>query len=136
MFEVTLIPLIVASIVSVAIAFVWYHEKLFGGAFMRHAGMNAEQAARGKKRMPLSAFVAFLASIVAAYVLNYFGIAWGVYDWVGAVELGIWVWIGFVAPPMLGMVLWEQKPLRYYFVVAGYWLVAFVAMALTLVFLA
>lgn len=136
MFEVTLIPLVVAAVVSVALGFVWYHEKLFGATFMRYANMSPEQAARGKKRMPVSVFVAFLASIVAAYVLNYFGIAWGVYDWVGAVELGVWVWIGFVAPPMLGAVLWEQKPLRYYFVVAGYWLVALITMALTLVFLA
>jgi hypothetical protein len=136
MFEVTLIPLLAAAAVSVALAFAWYHEKAFGATFMRSVNLTPEQSARGRRRMPLNVLLAFLASVVAAYVLNYFGIAWGVYDWVGAVELGIWVWLGFAAPPMLGMVLWEQKPLRYYFVVAGYWLLAFIAMALVLVLLA
>jgi hypothetical protein len=136
MFEVTLIPLIVAAVIAVGIAFVWFNEKAFGKTFMQHMNLTAEESARGKKRMPISTFVAFLSALVAAYVLNYFGIAWGVYDWVGAIELGIWVWLGFVAPPMLGMVLWEMKPIRYYLVVAGYWLVTFVAMALVLVFLA
>lgn len=136
MFEVTFVPILVAAIVSVVIAFVWFHEKVFGRTFMRYMNLTPEQSARGRKRMPIATFVAFLSSLVAAYVLNYFGIAWGVYDWVGAIELGIWVWIGFAAPPLLGMVLWEMKPIKYYFVVAGYWLLAFIAMALVLVLLA
>ena len=108
------------------------------GTFKGYAEIDnaPEEKARGMKSMPLRTFVAFLSSIIAAYVLNYFGIAWGVYDWVGAVELGIWVWLGFAMPPMLGMVLWDMKPMRYFFVVAGYWLVAFIAMAVVLVLLA
>jgi hypothetical protein len=136
MLEVTFVPILVAAIVAVVLAFVWFHEKAFGKTFMRYMNLSPEQSARGKKRMPIATFVAFLSSLVAAYVLNYFGIAWGVYDWVGAIELGIWVWIGFAAPPMLGMVLWEMKPIKYYLIVAGYWLVAFIAMALVLVLLA
>lgn len=136
MFEVTFLPILIAAVVSVVIAFIWYHDKVFGKTFGRYMNLTPEEKARGMKRMPLHTFIAFLSNVVAAYVLNYFGIAWGVYDWVGAVELGIWVWLGFAMPPMLGMVLWEMKPWRYYFVVAGYWLVTFIAMALVLVLLA
>lgn len=136
MYEFSFISVLVAAIVSVAIAFLWYHEKVFGTTFMRYMNLTPEQSARGKKRMLLSTLFAFLSSVVAAYVLFYFGRAWMVSDWVGAVELGIWVWLGFVAPPMLGMVLWEMKPIRYYAIVAGYWLVAFVAMAVVLVLFA
>jgi len=57
-----------------------------------------------------------------------------IYDWIGAVELGIWSWIGFVAPAMLGQVLWEQKPFSLYLINAGYWLVSFIAMAIVLLF--
>lgn len=135
MFEVTFLPILVAAVLAVVIGFVWFHEKLFGKAFMRYVNLTPEQQAKGRKRMALSIFVGFLAAMVAAYVLNYFGIAWGVYDWIGAVELGIWVWLGFVAPPMLGAVLWEMKPIRYYLIVAGYWLVALIVMAVTLVLL-
>ena len=61
---------------------------------------------------------------------------WGVFDWIGAVELGFWCWIGFTAPTMLGMVLWEGKPVKYYAIVSGFWLVSFVAMAVVLVLMA
>jgi hypothetical protein len=50
----------------------------------------------------------------------------------GALQLAFWCWIGFIAPVTLGMVLWEQKPVRAYLIVAFYWLAALMAMALIL----
>jgi hypothetical protein len=134
MIEVTFFPILAAGIVSAVIGFVWYHPRVFGSAWMRMSNITPEMAERGKKRMPLYASFALLASMLAAYVMNYFGIAWGVYDVVGAIELGIWSWIGFVVPTMLGMVLWEHKPFSLYLINAGYWLVSFVVMAIVLLF--
>ena len=134
MVTVTFWPVLAAGIASVLIGWIWYHPSVFGSYWMCIAGVTPEMAARGKKRMWLSAIVALIGAMVAAYVMNYFGIAWGVSDWISALELGFWCWIGFAAPTMLGMVLWEQKPVRYYLVVAGYWLLAFVVMALILLF--
>jgi hypothetical protein len=74
--------------------------------------------------------------MVAAYVMSYFGIAWDVFDWIGAVELGFWCWLGFAAVPMLGMVLWEMKPFKQYAIISGFWLVSFIAMAVILVMMA
>src|SRR6185436_15731607 len=101
--------------------------------WMRMIGMTPEMAERGKKSMHLMALLAFISSMLVAWVMSYVGVLLGVYDWFGAIELGFWCWIGFTAPPMLGMVLWEQKPFRYYMIVAGFWLVSFIVMALILV---
>jgi len=133
MITVTFWPILAAGIANVLIGWIWYHPKIFGSAWMRMSGITPEVAEQGKKRMPLMAFVAFLASMVVAYVMNYFGIAWGVYDWIGAVELGFWCWIGFAAPALLGSVLWEQKPLKLYLINALYWLVSFIVIAVVLV---
>lgn len=133
MIEVSFWPILAAGVASVLIGWIWYHPKVFGSAWMRMSGINPEMAERGKKRMPLMAIIGLCASILVAYVMNYFGIAWGVYDLVGAIELGFWSWIGFVAPTMLGIVLWDQKPFRLYLVNTLYWLVAFVVMAIILV---
>ena len=84
--------------------------------------------------MPLYAFLALLAGMLLAWVMNYVAIAFGIYDWVGAIfELALWCWLGFVVPTMLGMVLWEQKPVKLYLINVLYWLVSFIAMALILV---
>ena len=136
MFEVTFLPILVAGIANVILGMIWYNPRVFGSAWMAGMTMTPEMAEKGKKRMPLMALISFLAAMVVAYVMNYFGIAWGVFDWIGAVELGFWCWVGFVAPTMLGMVLWEMKPFKYYAIVSGYWLVSFIMMAVILVVMA
>lgn len=75
------------------------------------------------------AFIGLLAAMVVAYVMSYVSLAWGFYDWIGALELGFWCWVGFIAPTMLGMVLWEQKPFKLYLINVLYWLVALLVMA-------
>lgn len=132
MFELSFWPVLAAGIANVVLGMTWYNPKVFGAAWMRMANITPEAAERGKKRMPVAVVVALLASMLTAYVMYHFGVAWGVYDWIGAVELASWIWIGFVAPLMLGIVLWEGKPLKLYFINVGYWLVALIVMAVIL----
>jgi len=134
MFEVTFLPILVAGIANVILGMIWFHPKVFGNSWMRAGNIIPSEDA--KKKMPIMAFIAFLAAMVVAYVMNHFGIAWGVFDWIGAVELGFWCWVGFTAPTLLGMVLWEGKPVKYYAIVAGHWLVSFILMAVILVLMA
>ena len=134
MFEVSFLPVLAAGALSVVLGWLWYSPSVFGNAWMRLANITPEMAEKGRQWMPLHSLFALLAGMLVAYVMNYFGIAWGVQDVIGSIELGIWCWLGFTAPTMLGMVLWEQKPLRYYFIVSLYWLVAFILMANVLLF--
>ncbi|MBI5457928.1 DUF1761 domain-containing protein [Candidatus Kaiserbacteria bacterium] len=132
---VTIWPILAAGAASVLIGWIWYHPRVFGTTWMRLANITPEMAERGKKMMPLYAFIGLCASMLIAYVMNYVGIAFQIYDWVGAVfELALWSWLGFVVPVTLGTVLWEQRPLKLYLINVSYWLVSFVAMALILVF--
>ena len=123
-----------SGVVAVILGMVWYHPKVFGSAWMRWANLTPEMMERGKKKMPIMAFFGFLAAMLVAYVMSYVSAAWGFYDWQGALQLGFWCWLGFVAPTMLGMVLWEQKPFRLYLIVVGYWLIVMLAMAQMIVF--
>lgn len=136
MFEVTFLPILIAGIANVVLGMIWYNPRAFGTAWMAGLSMTPEMAEKGKTHMPIMAFLAFLAAMVVAYVMNYFGIAWGVFDWIGAIELGFWCWVGFVAPTMLGIVLWEMKSVKYYAIVSGFWLVSFVMTAVILVVMA
>jgi hypothetical protein len=134
MFEVTFIKVFAAGVASLIVGFVWYHPRVFGGIWMSLSQITTESLEKGKRRMPISALSALLAGMLAAYVMNYFGIAWGVYDVIGAIELGFWCWLGFVATTMIGTVLWEQKPFTLYVLHAAHWLVSFIVMAIVLVF--
>ncbi|MDO8514193.1 MAG: DUF1761 domain-containing protein [bacterium] len=134
MITVTFWPILAAGVASVLIGWVWYHPRVFGRAWMRAANLSPEVVESGKKKMPLLAFVGLLASMLVAWIMNSLGQKIGIFDWVGAVfDLALWLWLGFVAPVLLGSVLWERKPLKYYGINAGYWLVSFIVMAVILV---
>ena len=123
-------PILIAGIVSVLLGWIW--SKIFGST--TRDALTPELIEQNKKRKPLMVFFAFLASMLVAYVMSYFGAAWGVYDWIGALELGFWCWVGFALPTMRGAVLWEQKPFSVFLIKSLYWLVVFMAIALVLVF--
>ncbi len=126
-------PTLFAGVAAVVIGMIWYNPKVFGTSWMLMSNLRPEEVERGKKRMPLMAFFGLLAALLAAYVMSYFGLAWGVVDWIGAIELAFWCWIGFSVPPLLGVVLWESKPFKLFAINSLYWLVSFIAMALILV---
>ncbi|OGG50902.1 hypothetical protein A2704_05970 [Candidatus Kaiserbacteria bacterium RIFCSPHIGHO2_01_FULL_54_36b] len=131
---VTIWPILAAGVANVIIGWIWYHPKVFGTTWMRLSNITPEMAERGKKKMPVSIIVSIIAAMIMAWAMNYIGIAFQIYDWVGAVfELALWSWLGFVVPVMLGSVLWEQRPLKLYFINVFYWLVSFIVMALILV---
>lgn len=152
MFEPTILRILFAGIVSVVIGVVWYHPRVLGTWWMRYSGITPEEAERGKgvlwmrysgitpetvergkKRIHVTALIALLASMLAAYALNRFGIAAEVFDIAGAVKLATLSWAGLVAPALLGAVLWEQKSVFFYLINSLYWLVALIAMAIVLV---
>ena len=133
MYEVALWPIIAAGISNVIIGMIWYNPSVLGNTWMKLTGLSSEAVEAGKKKMPLMAFIGMLAAIVMAYVMAHFGIAWGVFDVVGAVELAFWLWIGFIVPATLGVVLWEGKSFKLFAINAGYWLVAMIVASIILV---
>ena len=133
MYEITLWPIVFCAVANMVLGMVWYHQKVFGTIWMRLSNLTPEMVEKGKKTMVVRMIAAFFGAMLVAYVLNHFGIAWGVYDWAGAIELGVWIWIGFVAPTMVGMVLWEQRPMKLFLLNSAYWLISLVIMSLILV---
>lgn len=118
------LPVLFAGAAVVVLGFIWYHPRVFGTAWMRMIGTTPEQAEAGKKKMPLMALIGLLAAMWLAWVMSYVLQAFGVFDWIGAIDVSFWLWVGFVAPIMLGVVLWEHKSFKLYLINAGYWLVA------------
>jgi len=133
MYEVTLWPVVAAGIANLVIGFIWYNPSVFGSVWMQLANLSPVQMEAGKKKMPLMAFFAVIVAIVMAYVMAHFSIAWGVFDIIGAIELAFWLWIGFVVPPLIGVVLWEGKRFKLFAINAGYWFVSMVVASIILV---
>jgi len=135
MVEVNYLTVLVAAVVSFVIGFGWYHPSVFGTMWMRWSGITPSSAEAGKKKMVQSMVLGFVGTLVSAYVLAHVVAVWGATDFMDAVQLGFWVWLGFQMPISLGSVLWEQKSWNLFALNGAYWLVTTIAMAKVLVFM-
>jgi hypothetical protein len=107
---------IVAAVAAVVASMVWY--TVFGAQYMALRGMAP--ATTANMAPPFWGVLAELArTLVVAYVLGRFVVRLGVVDWLGAVRLGLWVWLGFQAMLLAGSIIHENYPLGLYAIHAG-----------------
>lgn len=126
--NVNLLAVLVCGIASMVIGFVWYSKVLFGNVWMKLSGISEAQMKKANSNMPMLYGTMFIASLVMAYVLAHFASYAGAVTLMDGVVAGFWAWLGFVATTMLTGVLYEGKPMKLYFINAGYQLVTLVVM--------
>lgn len=111
MSDINIWAVLVSAVASMVIGSIWFGP-LFGKQFMRAIGMDqwsAEKQAAEKKKMGLSYFGQFLASLIMFYIL-----AWliGGLDRMtlgGGAMIGFLAWFGFVVPTKFGDAIWGGK---------------------------
>jgi len=124
------LAVLVAAVASVVLGFVWYGP-LFGKTWAQLMGFDKKKMAEAKKKgMPKQTWVLMiLGTLVTSYVLAHFVDYLDAVNVAGALQAGFWLWLGFIVPVQLGMVLWEGKPWKLYFLNAAYYLVNLSVMA-------
>lgn len=126
--EFNYLAVVVAAIVSMVIGSLWYSPMLFGKKWMKLMGWSPEEMEKRKKGMGMAYLWMFIGSLVMAYVLSYFLGYSQAATLVEGAWVGFWAWLGFVAPVMLGGMLWEGKPKELYLINSGHNLVNLLVM--------
>ena len=116
MFAINYKAVVAAAVVAFVIGWIWYSPFLFGKAYMALRGINPEAVMRPPAWELLAEFA---KNLVVAFVLAYFVVRLGVADWKSAVQLALWVWVGFQAMLLMGAVLHEKMPWTLYAIHAG-----------------
>ena len=129
MFAVNYVGVVVAAVAAFMLGWVWYSPALFGKQYMKLAGhdkKSKKEQEMMKKKMVPTMLTGFIATVVTALVLAFFvGAGAG---WLEGVSVAFYAWLGFVAPIMLGMVLWDCRPFQLYVINVTYYLVSLVVM--------
>ncbi len=118
--------ILAASALSFIIGWIWYSEPVFGRRWRALSGASEEHQRdmSDKKVMIRTMLLYFISLVVLAAVLARTLFYMGAYGIGDGISTALWMWIGFVVPSMLGMVLWERKSWEYYFISTGYLLLA------------
>ncbi|MBU2103602.1 DUF1761 domain-containing protein [Patescibacteria group bacterium] len=129
--------ILLCVVVAVVLGTLWYGP-FFGKSWMRIVGIKKQDdMTPAVKRMMmrsygLSLITSFGMAYVLAHVLYYTTEVTRIAGVNTGVQVALWSWIGFVVPATIGSVLWEDRPWKYWFITAGYYLVLLVSMGVIL----
>src|SRR3989344_2720713 len=130
--EVNYLVILVSAIISFIIGALWY-SLLFGKSWTKLMGFSAKDIEKTKKKsMAKTYFIGFIAQLIMAYVLANFVIYADAKTFLEGIQVGFFIWLGFVATISLGMILWENKPIKLYLINTGYWLVSLIIQGMIL----
>jgi prolipoprotein diacylglyceryltransferase len=128
---------LLSAIVAIVLGSLWYGP-LFGRSWMRIVGIKKpDEITPAIKRMMIKSYsitivTSFVMAYVLAHVMYYASSVTRVTGVDAGVQAALWTWLGFVVPATLGSVLWEDRPWKYWFITAGYYLVSLVLMGVIL----
>lgn len=136
---VNYLAVLACGIASMVIGSLWYGP-VFGKQWIAWSGFPQSEVdamkAKGMSGMWKSYALMFVGSLLMAYVLSHaivFAESYlGEEGLTAGLMSGFWNWLGFVAPIMLGTVLWDGKPWKLYILNTGYYLVQLLVMGVIL----
>ena len=127
-----------AAISSMILGFIWYGP-LFGKQWADMMGFkfDSPEAMKEMKKKAMPGYIAgFIGALIMSFVLTHsiaFASAYTEVEGVSAgLMAGFWSWLGFIAPVSIGVVFWESKPWKLWFINAGYWLLLLLVMGVIL----
>ena len=121
--------LLAAVVAAYAIAAIWYSPVLFIRPWAAMSGVDGAKFGAG---MPRALVVDGVSFVIMALALDQVLRAWGAATLVEGVSIALLVWVGFIATTLAHSVTYEQRPLAFYGINAGYRLVSVVVMAVIL----
>lgn len=124
--EVNWLAVFVAAFVAFLIGSVWYKKRVFGSKWQKEVGLTKKDI--GKANMPKALLISFLTILVSAVALSILIQVLVLDTALQGSLLGAMVAVGIIASNKLMQVQYEQRSWSYWFIVAGYDVVAYAVM--------
>lgn len=133
--DVNYVSVFIAAVVYTIIGAVWYSPVLFGNSWTKLIGFSEKELKQAAQEgMGKTMFSFFVTALLTAYVLSMFVAISGTTQIDEALKLGFWTWLGFVATTKVTDVIFAKRPLKLYYIDAGYNLVGIIVMSIILTF--
>lgn len=124
-FDVNWLAVLVAALAKFAIGGLWYSPVAFGPRWGAIVGVTPDAF---KARMMPAMATDLVASLVLAWVLANVLQFTGAVGLIPGVRVSFFLFLGFVATPLLSTTVYEGRPLALFAINAAYWLVSMLVM--------
>lgn len=126
------LSILVASVASMALGFLWYSPALFGKAWMKLKGFTETSLKEAQKKMGPMYALSWVGALIMAWVLSMVLSLTGVLDGMEAARVAFWMWFGFVAPVQMTGVVFGDKAWKLFAIDTSYQLASLVVMGVIL----
>ncbi|HEY0653694.1 MAG TPA: DUF1761 domain-containing protein [Chryseosolibacter sp.] len=133
-FQINFLAVVVATIVSFIIGFVWY-TPLFGKAWAKEMGFTMDRKPTSGE-LTKGMLLNLIGNFFMAYVFAHNNEAWSFVPGMDEMSMGakianagIFTWLGFFVPQDLNKVAWGGRSWKLFFIDTGYHLVMLLAAA-------
>lgn len=126
--QINFVAILIVVVANFFIGFLWY-TPLFGKAWAKEMGFDTSgEPPKGAmiKGMVIMVIGQFLLAWVFAHnIAAWNPVSWGlepseIPTWSNALMAAIFTWLGFFVPQDLGVVAWENKTWKLFFINTGY----------------
>lgn len=123
------LAVLLAAVAAFALG-AWWHSNFGFGAYWRGLMGFTHKDMRSMPLTPTQAMlIGFITTVLFAYVLAHFIALANAVDWLSALGVGFWVWLGFVLTTLAGGWLWEGKTPKLFLFNAAYQFISIELMA-------
>lgn len=120
--QINLLAVFIITIFTFILGGLWYSKILFGNLFIKHIGKSENELQQN------SSGLFFLYELIATFITNYvlasLILMMNTSDFWRGFQLGIIVWIGFIAMTQLSTVTFEKRNFTIYLIHIFYRLIA------------
>jgi hypothetical protein len=118
---INVLAVVVATVISMVLGFIWYSEGVFGKQWMASTG-RTEVSGGAPAMYVLTAIFALLQATILAVIVTLAGAT----TLVAGATLGFLAWLGFVATTQGVDALFNARKMSFYAISTGYHLVEYV----------
>jgi len=122
---------LVASVATMVIGFLWYSPMLFAGPWMRLMGYDPDDKAKlaamqksARKIYGITFLATALSAIVLAKIIDLTSVNTAFYG----MKVGFFIWLGLVVTVQLTGAMFGKQPTKLFLINTGYQLVCYLAM--------
>ena len=120
-----------SAVATMVIGFLWYSPVLFGKPWMLAMGYDPEDKAKIAEMQKTAGpkyGIAFLASLLSAFMLGKITFHLAVSSYYYGIKVGFGVWLAFVMTVQLTDKLFSNRPLKLFLINTGYQFVCYLVM--------
>ena len=119
--HVNFVAILVCAVIVWMIGALWYSPVMFAKPWVAIVGRQMGEKPKG---VYVGMIGSLIGDILLCFVLVHVILWSGAEGWLGGAHIGVLTWMGFVAAVQYPHSIYEGRPLRYFLINAGYWLVS------------